>query len=217
MVTVPFSPFARYRQWAYTLSPLEMFETLAELRQEGLAPLAFLLTDHLDGHAWTLDEAKRHMDDHLPAWKNHAVSFAMCWEIDQVRGLEHENTQLALIEHARQHLGPGAIIWDHRQPGWWGPGLVAGTRNEWDYWRDPKNTLHGLLGQQRLEQSWSDARDEWLESTWAGTPRGIAGRLTQELGKACALFEFARTTHDWNERKTEYRNHPHARWLSGFC
>jgi hypothetical protein len=213
--TVPFSPFARYRQWSYTLDPESMRTVLRSLRADGLAPLAFLLTDHLDGHAWTLDEAKRHLDRHLPVWKDSAVSFALCWEIDQVRGLEHERTQLALAQHARDHLGANAMLWDHRQPGWWGPGLTDGGRTEWDYWRN--TACDGLLGQQRLGQDVESAMHEWLESDFNGLSLGIAGRLTQRLNKRCAMFEFARNTDEWTRRKRHYENHLNGSWLTGYC
>jgi hypothetical protein len=188
---------------------------LDELMAEGLAPLAFILTDKLDGSGWSVSEAKQWMDGHLPVWKDSAVSFAMAWEIDQIAGLRPESVQLDLMHHARELLGNSAILWDHRQPGWWGPGETQDGRNEWDYWQS--TPCNGLLGQQRLNQAWADSKFEWFESNWAGQARGIAGRLTQHLGKLCAMFEFARTDSAWTTRKAQYQAHRDASWLSGYC
>lgn len=216
--TLPIHPQQTYRHWAYDYSKdLPAYrDVLHEAIAEGLEPLGMVMNWRPEG--WTLDQARRYIDETLPKLMDLYTNVCFGWESNDISEVGVSEDTLILQHQIRQIVGPDKPTWLHVAPRWWSPTPRAlDSMDEWAYWRAVGDNCDGLLLQLDFHDTDEHARFVTFDMYPIAGTAGLAGRLVEALHKKCAVFEFARTWTEWQRLHTALDTHPKAHLLEGYC
>lgn len=197
---LPFAPFGSYGDvtYDYRNNPNKFNDLCAELKNSGILPVIFVLTNNISGPEFTLQTSLEYLDQFVPFAESlvQLTSQFVCgWEASDIYFEGDE--QFIFAKKLRQVLGIGPQLYYHDRPNWWGPHYP--NRTEWNWWSDTTGILDGILFQVPPNDSIAAIRETLFEIPWGSKPTGVVGRVVDHLGKKFVMFEHSRDLQHYNE------------------